>query len=102
MVQTKNLKFTSDQGFPKKEHRDWQLHSLWLQMTSAVQDGRCQEYVGKLYSEEEGVCPPSLIGLKASLEGNAMFPPLMKQMSGVEHDGRCLQPLQHSDKTGAC
>lgn len=105
MGQTKNLKFTSDKGFPKKEHHDWQLHSLWLQMTSAVQDGSSgQEYVGKLYSEEEGVSPPSLIGLKASLEGNALFPPLMKQMnkSGVEHDGRCLQPLQCSDKTGAC
>lgn len=45
----------------------------------------CQEYVGKLYSEEEGVSPPSLIGLKAGLEGNTQFPPLMKQMnnSGV-------------------
>lgn len=64
----------------------------------------CQEYVGKLYSEEEGVSPPSLIGLKAGLGGNALFHPLMEQMnkSDVEHDGRCLQPLQCNDKTGAC
>lgn len=64
----------------------------------------CQEYAGKLYSEEEGVSPPPLIGRKAGLEGNALFPPLMKQMnkSDVKHGGRCLQPLQCSDKTGAC